>query len=245
MEENPGRPENGSSDGPPRRPSLTERLMSPPRPAMATPETATDASEQRDSLTAEPPTPKRPSALRSAAPSFTLAASPAESQSMTEARRLIRVRYFAFLASMSVLFVTMVVAVIALAVFALNDGRWEEKAASGAIAGGTLLLLVLLQYRPVSGYATAASEMAQLEALSTHLQKSYALWDGFLENRGNVQQVGANDVALAVSSMTATTREMVALQTELLRTRRGATGSTSSTQLGAFPTPTSPDPRRY
>ena len=245
MEDNPGRSDDASDSDSARRPSLAERLMNPQqraatasldRPA-AEPAPAPSAVEER-------PLPVAPSAaLRSAAPAFAQATNPA-GQSLKEARRMIRLRYLVFLASMFVLFATMVAATIALAVFALGDGRWEELAASGAIAGAALLLLVLLQYRPIAGYATAASELTRLEALSTHLEKSYALWDGFLEQKRSSQQVGANDVALAVSSMTAATRDMVSLQAELLRTRGGAS-TPPATQLGSFPTPTSPDPRRY
>jgi hypothetical protein len=243
MEENSGTDE-GPSNGSATRPSLAERLMNPPpRPASDLVETGAEP--------AEPPAGPRqpagvhpPSALRESEPSFSLAATPAL-QALHEARRMIRLRYFAFVASMTILFITLVVAVITLAVFLLDGGAWEEKAGSGAIAGGALLLLILLQYRPVAGYATAATELTQLEILTAHLQRSYALWDTFLEDKGRTRQVGANDVAVAVSSMTAATRDLVMLQTEVLRSRRGVSGSAPSTQLGVFPTPTSPDPRRY
>ena len=259
MEENgggsPDRLDGGLGDSSARRPSLTERLMNPPKEGPSSSGVDRVGSQPRQEAAMTLPAP--PSEPRNTAPSaedgvshqaalvsFRSTSNPALSQSLSEARKMMRLRYFAFLGSIGILFVTLIVGAIMLAVFLLSDARWQEQAASGAVAGGALLLLLLIQYRPVAGFASAAAEIAQLDALSAHLQKSYALWDGFLEERASAQQVGANEVALAVSSMTAATREVIALQTELLEARRGSQ-RTDQVHRRSFPTPTSPDPRRY
>jgi hypothetical protein len=257
MEENPGGsqspPDGGAGEMSAKRPSLAERLMNPPKdgPLNSGGERASSRPEvdatARPLLTAEPQAADAPSqdsvSHRPAFTSFSSTSNLIMSQSLNEARRLMRLRYFAFLGSIAILFTTLIAAASTLAVFLLSDGGWEELAASGVVAGAALLLLILVQYRPAAGFAAAAAEIAGLDALSSHLQKSYALWDGFLDQSGSTRQVGANDVALAVSSMTSATREIIALQTQLLESRRGTARTGPAHRV--MPTPTSPDPRRY
>jgi hypothetical protein len=161
---------------------------------------------------------------------------------LREARRDIQVRYVTFLACILILFATLAVGAGILVVSLLMDTGWEQQAASGAVAGGALLFLLLMQYRPARSFVSAGAEIAQLEALRAHLEKSHALWDEFLEEHEGSHEVTANDIALAVSSMTFATREMVAAQASFVETRDRPQGSDKTRTL---PTPTMPDPRRY
>jgi hypothetical protein len=170
--------------------------------------------------------------------------SPTLNEALREARRFIRLRYFTFLVTVGILFGAGVVAAAVLVVSLLSDTGWEQQVASGAVAGAAVLLLVMLQYRPAGSFAAAGAEIFQLEALRADLEKSYDLWDVFLQQREARQQVSANDVATAVSSMASATRDLVAAQTELMRSssrpsRNREPGPSS------LPTPTFPDPRRY
>ena len=243
-----------------RRPSLTERLMNPQR--------ASDPGENADRPTAEPSTqePAPGAGARDSRPAdaernrqagmrqttsqrtvFSRLRSHSDSsmsEALKDARRFIRVRYYSFLVMMLILLLTLVISAIVLAISLLSDSGWEQQAASGAVAGGALLLLILLQYNPAGGFSSAAAELSQLEALSTHLERSYALWDSFLDDRESKQQIVANEVALAVSSMTTATRELVAAQAEFVTARRAPRGS-GPPPRPAFPSPTTPDPRRY
>jgi hypothetical protein len=152
-------------------------------------------------------------------------------------------RYFSFLLSLFILVATLAVGAGVLVSSLLDDSRWEQQAASGAVAGAALLLLLVIQYRPAGGIVTAAAELAQFDAQATHLEKSYALWDRFLEQRAEGQEISARDVAMAVSSMTAATREMMAAQADLIAPRRGRQATASPRP--SVPTPTTPDPGRY
>jgi hypothetical protein len=246
-------PENGTET---RRPSLAERLMNPQTapaavPAGDRPATSVQSTEQKPvPAPAEPrpnreaPPPNRPttgqrSVFTGLRPRTTLGAN----ESLKDARRFVRVRYYSFLASMVILLAAFVIGALILGISRLNDGPWEVQAVAGAVAGGSLLLLIALQYRPAAGFASAAAELAQLEALESHLDRSYALWDAFLEDRESKQQVMANEVALAVSSMTAATRDLVAAQADFVggtRTRRNEPPARAP-----LPSPGFPDPRRY
>lgn len=175
--------------------------------------------------------------------SFGSSISASASESLREARRFVRLRYFSFLGVLLIVAATLAVSVITLAVFLLSESSWQEKAGSAVVAGAALVLLIVLQYRPASTYSSAAIELAQLEAMRMHLEKSYGAWDEYLKSRERVREVTASEFATAVASMTSTTREMVALQAELLQTKK-ATRTGQSARPG-FPTPTMPDPRRY
>jgi hypothetical protein len=208
-------------------------LTSDPNPAAAEPRT-----------NREPPSPPRQttgqrSVFTGLRPRTNLGAN----EALRDARRFVRVRYYSFLASMVILLAAFVIGALILGISRLNDGPWEVQAVAGAVAGGSLLLLIALQYRPAAGFASAAAELAQLEALESHLDRSYALWDAFLEDRETKQQVMANEVALAVSSMTAATRDLVAAQADFV----GGTRSRRSEVPGRapLPSPSFPDPRRY
>jgi hypothetical protein len=181
-------------------------------------------------------------AQRQASVDLRFRSQPVVNEALKDARRFIRVRYYSFLGSIVLLFVTLVVSAAVLAVSLLSDGAWEAQAGAGAIAGVALLLLIFLQYSPAAGFATAAAELAQLEALRAHLERSYDFWDAFLEDR-ETNRVVANDVAIAVSSMTSATRELVAAQAEFVVARRG--GRNAGDARPRLPTPTTPDPRRY
>ena len=251
--EAPVTPQETPTSGASERPSLTERLMNPQLAASARP--AQDGSgREEDAATsggssvgsARRPDTADASTRQRMAFNGMARSNAAADNALTEARRFVRLRYFGFLLSMLILLATLVVAVIVLGVSLLTDATWKEQAASGGVAGGALLLLLFLQYRPAGSFASAAVEIAQLEALRNHLEKSYALWDGFLEVRESQQQVAANEVALAVSSMTATTRELIATQAQLAAGRGSSRGSNAAKQaLPPSLSVTQPDPRRY
>jgi hypothetical protein len=235
-----------STDGAGRRPSLSERLMNPRVAAAYSPEPPNRPAFQEagpNSVEAAPPSPRQAAFQRSAFAGLRARTGLGSDEALKEARRFIRMRYYSFLASIVTLLLIFIIAAIALGVSRLGGGEWEVEAAAGAVAGTSLLLIILLQYRPATGFCTAASELAQVEALHSHLERSYALWDAFLEDREAKQQVQANEVALAVSSMTAATRELVAAQAELASGDRRPSGN--EPPRSNLPSPTMPDPRRY
>jgi hypothetical protein len=137
-----------------------------------------------------------------------------------------------------------VVAATTLVVSVLSDSAWEQQVVSGAVAGAAVLLLVIVQYRPAGSFAAAGAEIFQLEAVRADLEKSYDLWDVFLQHREARQQISANDVAIAVSSMASATRELVAAQADMMRTS-SRQSRTREPIRAPLPTPTFPDPRRY
>jgi hypothetical protein len=263
-------PEDGTET---RRPSLAERLMNPqPVPAAASTTDRTPAMNPQAS-TPPTPTAGRPPAYAATEPAPAAAgpaprtgpeppapprqttgqrsvftglrprSSLGANEALKDARRFVRVRYYSFLASMVILLAAFVIGALILGISRLNDGPWEVQAVAGAVAGGSLLLLIALQYRPAAGFATAAAELAQLEALESHLDRSYALWDAFLEDRESKQQVMANEVALAVSSMTAATRDLVAAQADFVGGTRARRNEAPA--RAPLPSQSFPDPRRY
>jgi hypothetical protein len=162
---------------------------------------------------------------------------------LTEARRFIRFRYFAFLASVLVVFVFTVIVGVAFIEALLSDEEWERLGINGGVVAVSTALLVLLLYRPGGSLALAASQMAQLEATRAHLNKSYEFWERYLVERQDDHQLTANDVALAVSSLTAASRDMTeGLAGEAADSKPMPRNGTRS---GRPPTETLPDPRRY
>jgi hypothetical protein len=241
--------EPSAADGT-RRPSLSERLMNPgafgaapPRePQPQEPAAAVELRSIEPERSSQPVS--RPmTAQRAAFADLRFRVEPVASDALKDARRFIRVRYYSFLGSMALVLATLIVAVVVLGLSLANGGAWEVKAASGAVAAGALFLLILLQYNPAAGFASAAAELAQVEALRGHLERSYALWDAFLEDGETRKEITAHEIALAVSSMTSATRELVAAQAELTAARRSGREATASAPK--FPSPSAPDPRRY
>jgi hypothetical protein len=143
-----------------------------------------------------------------------------------------------------VLFAVGIVSAAVLVVSLLSNTGWEQQVASGAVAGAAVLFLVMLQYRPTGSFAAAGTEIFQLEALRADLEKSYDMWDVFLQQRDARQQISANDVAIAVSSMASATRELVAAQADMMRTSSRQSRNREPIRA-PLPTPTFPDPRRY
>ena len=244
---------------PNRRPSLTERLMNPGtvaasgvnrdraaadvQPQAPNPEAGVGQSRSTDAGRAERAT-RQTTGQRATFTALQARSGSTANDALKDARRFIRVRYYSFLASMLLLLLTLIISASVLGIALLSDSGWEQQAVAGAVAAAALLLLIFLQYNPAAGFASAAAELSQLEALAAHLEKSYALWDAFLDDRESRQQVMANEVALAVSSMTTATREIVAAQAELAAARRRPRGNDSPPRP-PFPSPTTPDPRRY
>lgn len=242
MAETPNRPDSdASSDSSDfRRLSLTERLMNPRPDGSTTPaETSASAAgpSEHERLERAHLAQAAQNELRTLA-SFSSPTSASITAALKEARRFVRVRYFAFLALLVIVGLTLIVATITLAVSLLDEGTWQEKVGSAAVAGGALVVLILMQYRPARTYSTASVELTQLEALRTQLESTYRLWDEFLARREH--ELTAADLASAVLSMTSTTREMVSLHSDLVQNRRARAASPV-----ALPTPTFPDPRRY
>lgn len=270
------------------RPSLAERLMSldptrgggarertpasPPPPsapaAEGPPGPGSSGSTSAAAPTQERPTPQeRPSASqadrRGWNSSVTRFSSAILEDALEESRRYIQVRYAVFLASVAVVFLLTVIVGIVFVGSLLGGSDWERIAISGAVATVSIILLLLLQYRPARSFGSAASQVAQLEATRAHLNKSFEFWDRYLGERRESHQLSANDVAMAVSSLTAASRELMNTEMDLEAglarasenqdresgSRRGSQGSQSAQGPGQRasqpPTSTMPDPRRY
>ena len=255
-QEAPGQSEGDNRGKAESRPSLAERLMNPPNPESPRPEPerlvpdvpaqealARTVAEEHQAPARERPMPPVGSRLPVSA-SSTSDLNQSLNEALREARRFIRIRYFIFLASVTVFFATVAVATVVLVLSLLEGARWEQQAASGAVAATALLLLILIQYRPAGSFESAAVEIAQMEVLRTHLDKSYSLWAEFLGDRASTGQVSANEVAMAVSSMTLASRQLVAALAEFVEPQRKSRKPIAQLR-SELPTPTVPDPRRY
>jgi hypothetical protein len=255
--------EKSSNEAPAEEPSsrlsLTERLMrsepvaaANPAGAGATAATASPASAATGAASVAGTTSARPA---SRAPEKRFAwnggtsrvSSPVVDNMLTEARRFIRFRYFVFMASVAVLFALTVVSGVVFVASLLGDADWEQTAVSGAVAGIALFLLIALQYRPARSFGSAAFQVAQLEAARAHLNVSYELWERFIADKEEANQLSANDVATAVASLTNASRlidiEEMARAAEQKRTGRGS-ASAAPTSF-SLPSATMPDPRRF
>ncbi len=165
---------------------------------------------------------------------------------LDQARRYIQVRYIIFLVSLLSVFLLTAIAGTVFVVLLLGGSDWERTAISGGVAAFLVVILIILQYRPARSFASAATQVAQLESTRASLNKSIEFWDRFLAERQEERQLSAENIALAVSSITAASRELVQseVDTEMgpgARTARP--GRTEEAQAPA--TKSAPDPRRY
>ena len=236
-----------------KQPSLAERLMSLDpsrgtngRPAPTTPSRKVDTP----SAASTQPAADRPSSPQTERRAWNPPAarfSPAiVEDTLDEARRYIRFRYLVFLASILVVFLVALIVGVAFIASLLSGADWEQTGISGGVLAVSILLLVLLQYRPARSFALAASQLAQLEATQGHLTKSYGFWERYLVEHQKAHQLTANDVALAVSSLTAATRELMTAQLSLDGGVANQSDANGKRARGSrLPTGINPDPRRY
>jgi hypothetical protein len=168
---------------------------------------------------------------------------------LDEARRYIRVRYFVFLASILVVFLVAVIVGIVFIASLLSGSDWERIGISGGVAGVSIVLLVLLQYRPARSFALAASQLAQLEATQNNLNRSFGFWERYLAERQHTHQLTANDVGQAVASLTAASRDLMttelSLEAGFAKAYEAAAKAGGKAAVSGVPTTTTPDPGRY
>lgn len=166
---------------------------------------------------------------------------------LNQARRYIQVRYVIFLASLLVVFALTAIAGGVFAVSLLNDSDWKQSAISGGVAAFMVLILILLQYRPARSFGSAATQVAQLEATRSSLNKSIEFWDRFLDERQQARELTANDIAMAVTSMTTASRELIDAEIDV-EVGRSAKAQAAKAEQGSSDksrSRTMPDPRRY
>jgi hypothetical protein len=189
-----------------------KRSMSrtPPVPAALPP----PATQIRPSAGA--PSSKKRSQPNSGTPSHrkdTKVSSPTLENALAEAHDYTRLRYLAFFSAVVFVF-TLAVAFGVAMVYALASGvGWQTLAivtASEALALVALgAFLLFLQLGPPRNLGASAEELAKREAARAYLNKSYDLWERFLSNQGDSRAVTAEDVALAVSSLTAASQAVL------------------------------------
>jgi hypothetical protein len=139
--------------------------------------------------------------------------SPTLENALAEAHDYTRLRYFAFFSAVVFVFALAVAFGVAM-VWALATGvGWQTLAivtASEALALVALgAFLLFLQLGPPRNLGTSAEELAKREAARAYLNKSYDLWERFLSNHSESRTVTAEDVALAVSSLTAASQAVL------------------------------------
>ena len=164
---------------------------------------------------------------------------------LDEARTYIRVAYIAFLASVAVVFLAAVVSTIVFFGSLASGAEWKQLAISGGFSLVVVVLLVFLQYRPARGFGSAASQVMQLEATRTHLNKSFEFWEKFLNERGESKPLAAQDVAMAVSSLTAASQGLIELDGRPAKVSETARKKDAKQQEAPAPTKNMPPPGRY
>jgi hypothetical protein len=132
---------------------------------------------------------------------------------LAEAHDYTRLRYFAFFSAIVFVF-TLAMAFGVAMVWALSTGvGWQTLAivtASEALALVALgAFLLFLQLGPPRNLGASAEELAKREAARAYLNKSYDLWERYLSNHSESRAVTAEDVALAVSSLTAASQAVL------------------------------------
>jgi hypothetical protein len=182
-----------------------KRSMSrtPPVPAAVPP----PATQIRPSLGAASSKKRsQPSSGTAAHRKDTKVSSPTLENALAEAHDYTRLRYLAFFSAVVFVF-TLAVAFGVAMVYALASGvGWQTLAivtaseAAALVALGAFLLF--LQLGPPRNLGASAEELAKREAARAYLNKSYDLWERFLGNPSDSRTVTAEDVALAVSSLT-------------------------------------------
>jgi hypothetical protein len=139
--------------------------------------------------------------------------SPTLENALAEAHDYTRLRYFAFFSAVVFVF-SLAVAFGGALIWALATSvGWQTLAiiaASEALALVALgAFLLFLQLGPPGNLRPSAEELAKREAARAYLNKSYDLWERFLSNHNESRAVTAEDVALAVSSLTAASQAVL------------------------------------
>jgi hypothetical protein len=134
---------------------------------------------------------------------------------LDEVNNFIRLRYYVLLASVAFAFGLAIVSGIAMLGALLADADWQVLAITSALEAMALIalvaILVFLQNEPSIHSAPTSTEIAQLETARAYLNKSFEFWEKYLNER----EVTAEDVALAVSSLTAASHSLLDLEAGL------------------------------
>jgi hypothetical protein len=167
--------------------------------------------------------------------------------SLDDARSYIRVRYGLFMASVLLVLALAVLIGVALLITLATGASSQTVASMVVLEGLTVVLLLILQYRPARIFSSAAWQVAQLEATRVQLNKSFQVWERFLAEREESQPLSAQDVALAVSSLNTAAQGL--FQFEQKERKLEPKSSRNSRAPGAQMAPgrpsVSPNPRRY
>ncbi|HWO74264.1 MAG TPA: hypothetical protein VNN21_11985 [Dehalococcoidia bacterium] len=231
--------------------SLAERLMnaapagtgSRPQPSQASPPPQAAASPPPPP---EPP-PARPADSRVAAPRPNVRLTPPVLDgTLDEAHHYIRLRYYVFLGSVLLVFLLAVFGAIAFLVALAGDADWKKLAIIGGMETLAIAFLIFLQYRPARSFGSAATQVAKLEATRAQLNKSFEFWERFLNERQETRPLTAQEVAMAVASLTEASNGLFDVETGLGQAAEGA--QKRGKEAGAAPqarAPAAPNPRRY
>jgi hypothetical protein len=134
-------------------------------------------------------------------------------------------------------------------IVSLLGSDWERIGISGGVLAVAVILLILMQYRPARSFALAASQLAQLEAAQTQMNRSFTFWERFIQDRQASHELTAQDVATAVSSLSSAAGNLMNAQAELdvaVAGSRPAQAPAQQSRNGPrLPTTAAPDPRRY
>jgi len=188
--------------------SLSERLMSAapassaqrPQPAYAPPPPLPAASPPP----AEP-APSRPAESRAAPPAPRPAlrlSPPVLDGTLDEAHHYIRLRYYVFLGSVLLVFLLAAIGALTFLIALAGGSGWKELAIIGGMETLAIAFLIFLQYRPARSFGSAAAQVAKLEATRAQLTKSFEFWERFLNERQETRPLTAQEVAMAVASLT-------------------------------------------
>jgi hypothetical protein len=131
---------------------------------------------------------------------------------MEEARSYVRTSFRLFLVSV---IVTLILSAISSAFFlasVINYSDWQKPVITGAFSLVTVAFVFLLQYAPARNYRAGAAQVTQIEATRVHLNKAYELWERYLNERDSGHPITAEEMAIAVSSLTAATQGVVEIE---------------------------------
>jgi hypothetical protein len=139
--------------------------------------------------------------------------------SLDEANSLFRLRYYVLLASVAFVFGLAIVSGVAILGALVANAGWQVLAIIAALEALALLalvaILVFLQHEPSIHAAPTSTEIAQLETARAYLNKSFAFWEKYLNEREQNRSITAEDVAIAVSSLTAASHSLLDLEAGL------------------------------
>ncbi len=227
----------------------TSRRQSPAAPASAKAAEAAAAPESAPIAVEKPPVSSTSSSVRATPPRRF--SSPNLDIALDRARLYIQVRYLIFLTTLLAFFVLTIIVGGFFIISLLGSSDWQKIGISGGVVAFLVLVLLFLQYRPARSFSSAATQVARLEATRESLIKSIEFWDRFLDERQQERNLEADDIAMAVTSMTTASRELLNMEIDLEVTppRGSPTASHQSEEQGkssSSPSQTGmPDPRRY